>query len=83
MRYNEIDRENKMLLNKMTKIMEKTNGLFGNIEKRSLNKENRKRELLRITMENQAILRRLQEKQSNYNVIKWEEQRMENEQLIK
>lgn len=72
-----------MLLNKMTKIMEKTNGLFGNIEKRSLNKENRKRELLRITMENQAILRRLQEKQSNYNVIKWEEQRMENEQLIK
>jgi hypothetical protein len=82
-RYNEIDRENKMLLNKMTKIMEKTNGLFGNIEKRSLNKENRKKELLRITMENQAILRRLQEKQSNYNVIKWEEQRMENEQLIK
>lgn len=72
-----------MLLNKMTKIMEKTNGLFGNIEKRSLNKENRKKELLRITMENQAILRRLQEKQSNYNVIKWEEQRMENEQLIK
>ena len=83
MRYNEIERENQMLLTKMTKIMEKTNGIFGNNEKRSLNKENRKRELMRITMENQAILRRLQEKQSNYNVIKWEEQRMENEELIK
>jgi hypothetical protein len=82
-RYNEIDRENKILLNKMTKIMEKTNSLSGNNRTRSLNKDNRKRELLRITMENQAILRRLQEKQSNYNVIKWEEQRIENEQLIK
>lgn len=33
-------------------------------------------------MENQAILKRLQEKQSNYNVIKWEEQRVQNEKLI-
>ena len=34
-RYNEIDRENKILLNKMTKIMEKTNSLFNINEKRS------------------------------------------------
>lgn len=34
-------------------------------------------------MENQAILKRLQEKQSHYNVIKWEEQRLENERLLK
>lgn len=33
-------------------------------------------------MENQAILKRLQEKQSHYNVIKWEEQRLENERLL-
>lgn len=33
-------------------------------------------------MENQAILKRLQEKQSNYNVIKWEEQRLQNEKLM-
>ena len=32
------------------------------IQKRSLNKEQRKRELLKITMENQAILKRLQDK---------------------
>jgi len=50
---------------------------------KSLNKENRKRELIRITMENQAILKRLQEKQSNYNVVKWEEQRIQNERLMK
>jgi hypothetical protein len=52
------------------------------LRNRSLNKEKRKRELLRITMENQAILKRLQEKQSNYNVIKWEEQRLQNERLM-
>ena len=50
---------------------------------RSLNKEVRKRELLRITMENQAILKRLQEKQSSYSVVKWEKQRLQNEKLMK
>ena len=49
------------------------------MKNKSLNKDNRKRELLRITMENQAILKRLQEIQSNYDVVKWEEQRIENE----
>ena len=48
-------------------------------EKRSLNKDARKRELLKITMENQAILRRIQEKQPTYDVIKWEEDRFEKE----
>jgi len=38
---------------------------------------------MRITMENQAILRRLQEKKSNYDVVQWEEQRLKNEKLIK
>jgi hypothetical protein len=67
----------------MTKIMEKHgSNLSPAMSKKSLNKENRKRELLRITMENQAILRRLQEKQSYYNVIEWEEERMQKERLI-
>ena len=52
------------------------------LKNKSLNKEIRKRELIRITIENQAILKRLQEKQSNYNVIKWEEQRLQNEKLM-
>jgi hypothetical protein len=42
--------------------------------KRSLNRDARKRELLKITMENQAILRRLQEQKPNYDVFKWEEE---------
>jgi hypothetical protein len=39
--------------------------------KKSLNRERRKRELLKITMENQQILKRLQDKQPNYNVSQW------------
>ena len=38
----------------------------------SLNKNRRKNELLKITLENQSILRRLQEKNSNYDVGRWE-----------
>ena len=39
--------------------------------KRSLNREARKRELMKITRENQVILKRLQEKKPNYNVTRW------------
>ena len=39
--------------------------------KRSLNRESRKRELMKITRENQVILKRLQEKKPNYNVTRW------------
>jgi hypothetical protein len=46
----------------------------GQSAKRSLNRDARKRELLKITMENQAILRRLQEQKPNYDVFKWEEE---------
>lgn len=47
-----------------------TNQMFPPIKK-SLNRESRKRELMKITMENQQILKRLQDKQPNYNVNKW------------
>ena len=39
--------------------------------KKSLNREARKRELMKITRENQVILKRLQEKKPNYNVTRW------------
>ena len=41
------------------------------VEKASLNREQRKKELMKITVENQAILRRLQDKQPTYSVTKW------------
>lgn len=56
---------------------------YSNLQKRSLNKESRKRELLKITMENQTILRRLQDKQSNYNINKWEEEAHEKRKILK
>lgn len=80
-RYTEIERENRILLEKMTNIMSASNKTATQgasvtaatipvkmvinsttstiMQKRSLNKEIRKRELLKITMENQTILKRL------------------------
>jgi len=52
-------------------------------EKKSLNNGARKKTLLDITLANQALLKRLQEKQSNYDVMRWEQERVENEQLVK
>lgn len=53
------------------------------LTKKSLNREHRKRELLKITMENQAILKRLQDKTSNYNVGKWEGEFRDRERILK
>jgi len=74
-RYTEIERENRILLEKMSNIMQghKSNLFQANqVAKPSLNRDQRKKELLRITLENQAILKRLQEKQPTYSVTQWE-----------
>lgn len=80
-RYTEIERENRILLEKMTSILQ-TRGsatapdatvstiqnsvsqqipsnILPPINKKSLNREARKRELMKITQENQLILKRL------------------------
>lgn len=51
--------------------------------KPSLNSEKRRRELNRINYENNKLLSRLQNKKSNYNVIKWEKEREQKEKLLK
>ena len=59
----------------MSNIMQKNKPSLYNPDqhaKPSLNREQRKKELLRITIENQAILRRLQEKQPTYSVTEWD-----------
>lgn len=64
-RYTEIERENRILLEKMSNIMQTHKPSLYNpnrVEKASLNREYRKKELMKITVENQAILRRLQDK---------------------
>ena len=50
--------------------------------KRSLNREARKRELMKITRENQVILKRLQEKKPNYNVTRWAVEDQERRKIL-
>lgn len=74
-RYSQIDRENMNLLQKMSDIMKHPTfsvprSVSGPV---SLNRDHRKNELLRITRENQAILKRIQRASPVYNHVDWEE----------
>jgi len=74
-RYNEIDRHNQLLLHRMTEIIRHPapHQVDRGPGPTTLNKDRRRRELVRITQENQSILRRIQEAQPVYNHLKWEE----------
>lgn len=50
--------------------------------KKSLNREARKRELMKITRENQVILKRLQEKKPNYNVTRWAQEDVQRRKIL-
>ena len=71
-----IEYENRLLLNKLSNIMKspqrETRSPIATIPlytgSRSLNKDFRKRQLVRITIENQLIFKRLQDKKSGYAV---------------
>jgi len=87
-RYTEIERENRILLEKMSNIMQNSKPnlyasgkstnyfhpfhLASQFQKKSLNRDQRRKELIKITIENQAILKRLQKKSATYSVEKWE-----------
>eukprot|EP00930_Biecheleria_cincta_P029654 TRINITY_DN205_c0_g2_i1.p1 TRINITY_DN205_c0_g2~~TRINITY_DN205_c0_g2_i1.p1 ORF type:complete len:302 (-),score=62.60 TRINITY_DN205_c0_g2_i1:153-1058(-) len=87
-RYTEIDRDNRILLKKMTDIMKQQNTptvtprgpASGPV---SLNKDARKKELLRITRENQSILKRIQQAQPVYNHVEWEDEHRKNSNYMK
>jgi len=111
-RYTEIERENRILLEKMTNILQNPKGpshANANLNliagssgvtssqqvgsaammsttnaqfKKSLNREARKRELMKITRENQVILKRLQDKKPNYNVTRWVQEDMERRKIL-
>lgn len=83
-RYSEIDRENRILLKKMSGIMSTPRSE----ERRgpgpsSLNRDARKKELLRITKENQNILRRIQQAQPVYNHVEMEGTHRRNTSYLK
>ena len=68
----------------MSNIMQDTKPKLYNpkrFEVGSLNRDRRRKDLVKITVENQAILRRLQEKQPTYSVTKWNEEHRKREEL--
>eukprot|EP00930_Biecheleria_cincta_P071867 TRINITY_DN59320_c0_g1_i1.p1 TRINITY_DN59320_c0_g1~~TRINITY_DN59320_c0_g1_i1.p1 ORF type:complete len:284 (+),score=39.00 TRINITY_DN59320_c0_g1_i1:67-918(+) len=75
-RYMEIDRENRVLLRKMSEGMRKPNPYTTQPKENrptSLNRTGRKAELIRITKDNQRLLKSIQSVQPVYNHKKWEE----------
>jgi hypothetical protein len=85
--YAKIERENRLLLEKMSAIMQGNHGIDNKCTSqqysKSMNKPFRKKQLQKITQENQAILRRIQTREPTYNHMQWEEERRVNEQLMR
>ncbi|XP_008172529.1 uncharacterized protein CFAP97D2 isoform X1 [Chrysemys picta bellii] len=70
-----IERDNHLLLEKMSSIM-RTKGRIDNknyYQAKSLNREKREKELLRVNQENQAILDRITKCEPQYQVQRWHE----------
>lgn len=79
-----VERDNRILLEKMSFIM-RTKGRVDNrndYQHKSLNKTKRQRELLRVTHENQAILKRITSKEPHLNHLDWEEDWKANQQYM-
>ncbi|CAD8192434.1 unnamed protein product [Paramecium octaurelia] len=83
----EIVRENQNLKSKLNNIMQQqSNNSISTFAikksttvslgpKKSLNKDHRKKELIKIVMENQQLLKRIQDQKSQYNVQDWNQER--------
>ncbi|XP_064603795.1 sperm axonemal maintenance protein CFAP97D1-like [Liolophura sinensis] len=69
-----IERDNRILLEKMANIMQTYGGVDNknNYKQKSLNRTQRQRELLRITHENIAILKRITTKEPHYCHLRYE-----------
>lgn len=79
-----IERDNRILLEKMSYIM-RTQGRVdnrNNYEYKSLNREKRQRELLRVTKENQAILKRVMMRKPEYSAHQWQREWEENQTFL-
>ncbi|XP_077199780.1 uncharacterized protein CFAP97D2 [Paroedura picta] len=70
-----IERDNQLLLEKMTYIRRTKGGIDNrnDYEAKSLNRRKREQELLRMTKENHAILERITNCKPQYKVQKWDE----------
>ncbi|CAE7942815.1 Cfap97d1 [Symbiodinium sp. KB8] len=75
-RYHAIDRDNRILLQKMSDIMKTPSvksGLGAQSSPAINTRDARKAELSRITQENLAILKRIQQAQPVYNHVEWDD----------
>ncbi|XP_067301155.1 uncharacterized protein CFAP97D2 isoform X2 [Pseudorasbora parva] len=83
-RVSRIVRENQMLLDKMSHIMQTNGGVDcrNDYVKKSLGSDKRQLELLRIAKENQRILQRLSTCRPRYSIHAWHEQWLDNLQLM-
>ncbi|XP_011406110.1 PREDICTED: uncharacterized protein C17orf105-like [Amphimedon queenslandica] len=81
-----IDRENRILLGKITNIINKRNEemlkFCRSYRPKSLNRNQRELNLLRIAYENQIIAKRIREKQSHYSREEWLKQWCTNRQYM-
>merc|ERR1719410_2584511 len=83
-RYTEIDRENRILLKKMSNIAKQSPPNIVRVPgPNSLNRDARKRELLRITSDNQAILKRIQQAQPVYNHVEMQGERRKQQTYLR
>jgi hypothetical protein len=82
-RFTEIERENRILLEKMSSIMNKRQKGGPGGATRSLNKVARNEQMRKISLDNQALLKRLQEKSPCYSTHQWEEDRRQTEKRLK
>lgn len=83
-RYAVIERDNRILLEKMSQIM-RNRGRVDNHNSyvsKSLTREKRQRELLRVTRENQEILKRILAREPEYNHLQWERDWEDNEKFM-
>lgn len=80
----EIEQENRKLLERMSAIITAKSSVQTAAGRgKSLNREFRKKELTRVTLENQALLKRLQNRQSSYSTEQWRQDRKETERLLR
>ncbi|XP_060083461.1 sperm axonemal maintenance protein CFAP97D1-like [Ylistrum balloti] len=80
-----VERDNRILLERMAHIMRSGGRVHSQNKdymRKSLNKTKRQRELLRITHENLAILKRLTSKEPHYNHNRWNHEWKMNQQYM-
>lgn len=79
-----IEQENRKLLERMSAIITaKSTVQTAASRNKSLNREFRKKELTRVALENQALLKRLQNRQSSYSTEQWRHDRKDTERLLR